>query len=150
MKWLGGGKLSFFFRSIVKFWFFIPQYHFLLSVNHHFRENSWEIFKIFSRILSEISVHPGGITHTPSYPLPHIHTYIPTPIPIIPLQIDLSQSRVGIFPSDRYKPIGFQDSTRRFLIERTLPEHFFELFFWTWVVYCASDTNNIITYLVIN
>ena len=89
-----------------------------------------KIFNIFSRILSEISVHPGGITHTPSYPLPpHIHTYIPTPIPIIPLQIDLSQSRVSIFPSDRYKAIGLQNSTRRFLPERTLPEHFLNFFF---------------------
>ena len=41
-----------------------------------------KIFNIFSRILSEISVHPGGITHTPSYPLPHI--YIPTYLPPSP------------------------------------------------------------------
>ena len=124
----------------------MPQYHFLLSVNPSFSGKFGKILEKFQYIFKNFIGNfrpPRGYHPYPLIPpTPHIYTYIPTRIVIIPLQIDLSQSRVGIFPPDRYKPIGLHNSTRRFLPERTLPEHFFELFFWTWVVYCVSGAKN--------
>ena len=78
-----GGNLSCFFRSIVKILIFHTAISFfIVGEPIIFGKILGKIFNIFSRILSEISVHPGGITHTPSYPLPPI--YIPTYLPPSP------------------------------------------------------------------
>ena len=79
MKWLGGGKLSFFFRSIVKFWFFIPQYHFLLSVNPSFSVKFSGKFSIyFQEFYRKFPSTPGVSPIPPHIPYPpytYLHTY---------------------------------------------------------------------------
>ena len=100
------GSGSFFFRPIVKILIFHAEISFfIVGEPIIFGKFSVKFSKIYQEFYRKFPDTPGVSTIPPHTPYPHTHTYIPTYLPIIPLQIDMSQSRVGIFPSDRYEPI---------------------------------------------